>query len=446
MSVAVWQYTVERLRSKLPEDQFGLLISPLQARVEGQVVTLLAPNPIIKKRLETTYAETIRDIFREYPEATTYELCIEVGSLNQPQVSAVKTVKTPKTGDAKLNLFNPNFTFERFVVSKQNQIAASACRQIAEHITEHGHCHFDYNPLFLYAYVGLGKSHLLQSIAQYIIKMKPQLKVVYVQAESFVSDMISSLQKNKMEAFKARYRQADILLIDDFQFFADKTRSQEEVFHTLNQLLDDQKQLVLSSDCYPKELKGFEARLQSRCSWGLIAGIDPPDLETRVAILLNKAELLGASMPHDVAFFIAECAQSNIRELEGALKRVVAYAKFVGDVIDIRLAKEALKDLLSVNARRITVENIIKLCAKHFSVRPAELISKSRSRALVYKRHIAMALAKECTHASLPKIGEAFGGRDHSTVIHACQNLDKIFTNDPAYKESYLELKRLISS
>ncbi len=348
------------------------------------------------------------DVVNETPIADTAQ---------QETAAIVKAAKLFNEGQS--NKPNPTFTFQNFVEGKSNQLARAAAIQISEHPGT------AYNPLFIYGGVGLGKTHLMQAVGNQILKKKPDGRVLYLHSERFVADMVKALQRNAMNDFKRYYRSADALLIDDIQFFAGKDRSQEEFFHTFNSLLDAQQQIVMTCDRYPKEIDGLEERLKSRFGWGLTVAIEPPELETRVAILMSKAEASQINLPHEVAFFIAKRIQSNVRELEGALKRVIANAHFTGQAITVDFTREALKDLLAVQAKLVSIGNIQKTVADYYKIKLADLLSKRRNRFLARARQLAMALAKELTQHSLPEIGESFGGRDHTTVLHACRKINK---------------------
>jgi chromosomal replication initiator protein len=339
--------------------------------------------------------------------------------------------------DANLNR---DLTFENFVEGKSNQLARAAAFQVAGNTGE------TYNPLFIQGGVGLGKTHLLHAIGNQIIERDPNARVVYLHSERFVQDMVKALQHNAINDFKRYYRSVDALLIDDIQFFAGKERSQEEFFHTFNALLEGQQQIILTCDRYPKEVNGLEERLKSRFGWGLTVAIEPAELETRVAILMSKAQQLGIELPQEVAFFVAKRIRSNIRELEGALRRVIANSKFTGQNITLDFTKEALRDLLALQDRLVTIENIQKTVAEYYKIRVNELLSKKRNRSLARPRQLAMALAKELTNHSLPEIGDAFGGRDHTTVLHACRKIASLKISDVRIKEDYSNLLRTLSS
>ena len=334
----------------------------------------------------------------------------------------------------------PGFVFSSFVEGKSNQLARAASVQVA------GNPGGAYNPLFIYGGVGLGKTHLMHAIGNTILENEPRANVVYLHSERFVADMVTALQHNAINDFKRFYRSVDALLIDDIQFFARKERSQEEFFHTFNTLLEDQQQVVLTCDRYPKEVDGLEERLKSRFGWGLTVAIEPPELETRAAILMNKADISGTGLASDVAFFIAQRIRSNVRELEGALRRVVASSHFTGRPISVELAKEALRDLLALQDKLVTIENIQKAVAQYYKIRVADLVSKRRTRSVARPRQVAMALAKELTNHSLPEIGDAFGGRDHTTVLHACRKVAELREENISLDEEYALLLRSLST
>jgi chromosomal replication initiator protein len=335
---------------------------------------------------------------------------------------------------------NPDFTFDNFVEGKSNQLAKAAARQVADNPGK------AYNPLFLYGGVGLGKTHLMHAVANMMKSRNPQARVAYVHSERFVGDMVRALQHNTINEFKQAYRTLDALLIDDIQFFAGKERSQEEFFHTFNALLEGQQQVILTCDRYPKEVSGLEERLKSRFGWGLTVAIEPPELETCVAILMTKAQQFQVHLPEEVAFFIAKRIRSNVRELEGALRRVAANAQFTGREISLEFAKEALRDLLALQEKLVTVENIQKTVAEYYKIRVADLLSKRRSRSIARPRQVAMALAKELTNHSLPEIGDAFGGRDHTTVLHACKRIKELRDTERRMGEDYSNLLRTLTN
>jgi chromosomal replication initiator protein len=365
---------------------------------------------------------------------------LEVGSRAPAAGEARTHPLPPAAGTPQIGArLNPDFTFESFIEGKSNHFAKAAALQVAENPGR------AYNPLFIYGGVGLGKTHLMHAIGHLIRERNPQARVAYVHSERFVSEMVRSLQHNTIDAFKNAYRTLHALLIDDIQFFAGKERSQEEFFHTFNTLFEGQHQIILTCDRYPKEVDGLEERLKSRFGWGLTVAIEPPELETCVAILIGKAQAAGVTLPEEVAFFIAKRIRSNVRELEGALRRVIANARFAGVPITLEFTKEALKDLLTLQARLVTVENIQKTVADYFKVRVADLLSKRRSRSVARPRQVAMALAKELTSHSLPEIGDAFGGRDHTTVLHACKRIRELRDSDQRMQEDYMNLLRTLA-
>lgn len=340
------------------------------------------------------------------------------------------------------SLLNPAFDFDSFVIGKSNQLAFSAARQVAENPGSTG----QYNPLFIYGEVGLGKTHLMQAVGNEIVRRNPKARVLYLRSERFVADMVKALQLNAMSEFKRYYRSMDALLIDDIQFFAGKDRTQEEFFHTFNALLDEHQQIIVTSDRYPKEISGLQDRLRSRFEWGLTVAVEPPELETRVAILMKKAAQQQMLLPDDAAFFIAQRVRSHVRELEGALTRVVAHARFVGKPIDIGLVKEALRDLLEIQDKQVSVDNIQRTVAEFYKLKLSELLSKSRTRSIARPRQLAMALSKELTAHSYPEIGDCFGGRDHTTVLHACKRINELKQSDRDLREDYDTLMRSLTS
>jgi len=362
-----------------------------------------------------------------------------------PQVQPVSRISAPQiiTSAAEHSLksnLNSAFTFDSFVEGKSNQLALAAAQQVAENPGG------SYNPLFIYGGVGLGKTHLMHAVGNALRQRKPDAKIVYLHSERFVADMVKALQLKAIDEFKQFYRSVDALLIDDIQFFSGKDRSQEEFFHTYNALLERGQQMILTSDRYPKEIDGVEERLKSRFGWGLTVAVEPPELETRVAILINKAEQVGMELSRDAAFFIAQRIRSNVRELEGALKRVMAHAQFSGRVIDIDLIRESLKDLLALQDKLVTIDNIQRVVADYYKLKMSDLLSKRRSRSVARPRQIAMSLAKELTNYSLPEIGESFGGRDHTTVLHACRKVKELEGSDREVERDLKHLYRTLSS
>ncbi len=461
MQVSLWQQCLERLRIEIPQQQFSQWISPLQVEEthEGQIV-LFAPNQYVLDGVQHQYLSTIETVLRNLGEGQFTEISLVVGtkrsngSFANP-ISPVAVLERKGSSSHALGIdeggkndlyqsnLNPTFTFESFVEGKSNQLARAAAMQVAENPGE------AYNPLFLYGGVGLGKTHLMQAVGNFIISNKSKkggAKVIYLHSERFVADMVKALQANAINEFKRRYRSVDALLIDDIQFFSGKERSQEEFFHTFNALLEGQQQIILTSDRYPKELSGIEERLKSRFGAGLTVAVQPPELETRVAILMNKAEQSNIELQPEIAFFIAKRIRANVRELEGALKRVIANAHFTGSSITLDFVQEALKDLLALQEKLVSIDNIIKTVCEYYKIKVSELLSKRRSRSVARPRQIAMALCKELTNHSLPEIGDAFGGRDHTTVLHACRLIKQLVASGTDIAEDFSNLVRTLST
>ncbi|WP_342220080.1 chromosomal replication initiator protein DnaA [Rickettsiella endosymbiont of Miltochrista miniata] len=429
LATFVWQKCLDRLQDHISLQDFNTWIRPLQAEQKEDQLVLWAPNQFVLHCVNERFLVHINQILTQLDEAPP-EVILRVGSRNNQasQTSPILRNTQDLKGKSKVikvsaTHINSNFTFINFVEGKSNQLARAASVQVAENPGG------AYNPLLLYGGVGLGKTHLMHAIGNAILLKNPHAKVLYLHSERFVADMIRALQTNTINDFKTYYRSLDALLIDDIQFFAGKDRSQEEFFHTFNTLLESQQQIVLTCDRYPKEMSGVEERLKSRLGWGLTVAIEPPDLETRVAILISKAELTKISLPQEVAFFIAKRIHSNVRELEGVLKRVVAYAQFTGLQITLELVREALKDVLALQDKLVTVDNIIKTVAEYYKIKVSDLLSKRRTSSLARARQIAMALAKELTNHSLPELGRAFGGRDHTTVLHAFRKIQELKKN-----------------
>ena len=433
----LWNRCVRDLQAELPEQQFNTWIRPLQAVEDGARLRLLAPNRFVVEWLQRHYVERIVELVGVAGSGT--EVVIEVGSrATAPVIEASRPRSGPLPQPVASHL-NPEFSFANFVEGKSNQLAKAAAIQASENPG------LSYNPLFIYGGVGLGKTHLMQSIGNAMLARRPDARVSYVHSERFVSDMVKGLQHNRISEFKRTYRSLDALLIDDIQFFGGKERSQEELFHTFNALLDSKRQIVLTSDRYPKEVNGLEERLKSRFGWGLTVAIEPPELETSVAILMSKAAAEGVALPEEVAFFIAKRIRSNVRELEGALRRVIANSQFTGRPIGLDFAKEALRDLLAMQDRLVSIENIQKTVADYFKIRVADLLSKRRSRSIARPRQLAMALAKELTNHSLPEIGDAFGGRDHTTVLHGCRRIAELRETEKRLDDDYHNLLRTLT-
>lgn len=453
----LWQHCLVRLEEELTPQQFNTWIRPLQVMEDSTQLRLLAPNRFVLDWINTRLLDRIEAILQESSDdSTRHDVIIEIGG------TSPKLTQTGRSGRAAGSAgpmpvqnnngrqrnnkvshssgLNINATFENFIEGKSNQLARAASYQIGENPGG------AYNPLFIYGGVGLGKTHLMHAVGNLIVEKNPAAKVVYLHSERFVQDMVKALQHNAIDDFKRYYRSVNALLIDDIQFFAGKERSQEEFFHTFNALLEGQQQIILTCDRFPKEVSGLEERLKSRFGWGLTVAIEPPELETRVAILMTKAAQMEVDLPQEVAFFIAKRIRSNIRELEGALRRVTANAKFTGQPITPEFAKLALKDLIALHDKLITIENIQKTVAEYFKIRVAELLSKKRTRSIARPRQIAMAISKELTNHSLPEIGDAFGGRDHTTVLHACRKIADLKMSEPRIMEDYSNIMRTLSS
>ena len=429
---------MRNLQAELPEQQFNTWIRPLQAVEDGTVLKLLAPNRFVVDCLNEHYLGRIEELVDT--AGGNAQVVLEVGSRQgAPPASAPLRPARPSTVEPVISRLNPDFIFDNFVEGKSNQLARAAACQVAENPGS------SYNPLFIYGGVGLGKTHLMQAVGNGMLQKDAAARVSYVHSERFVGDMVRGLQHNTIAEFKRTYRTLDALLIDDIQFFAGKERSQEEFFHTFNALLEGQKQIILTCDRYPKEVNGLEERLKSRFGWGLTVAIEPPELETSVAILMSKATSEGADLPEEVAFFIAKRIRSNVRELEGALRRVIANSIFTGRPISLDFAKEALRDLLALQDRLVSIENIQKTVADYFKIRVGDLLSKRRTRSVARPRQIAMALAKELTNHSLPEIGDAFGGRDHTTVLHGCRRVAALRETEKRVDEDYLNLLRTLT-
>ncbi|MEI8055648.1 MAG: chromosomal replication initiator protein DnaA [bacterium] len=440
MELKFWQQCLERLQDDLPTKQFDTWIRPLQVEVTEDALVLLAPNNFVLDYIQDNFLVKITALLQDIGYINP-KVHLAVGSLRHAEaLTKQKKIPTKLSKNPTLNYLNKNFTFENFVEGKANQLARAAALQVAKNSGK------AYNPLFIYGGVGLGKTHLMHAIGNTILAQNPNANVLYLHSERFVADMVKALQRNSINDFKRFYRSLDALLIDDIQFFAGKERSQEEFFHTFNALLDAEQQVILTCDRYPKEISGLEERLKSRFGWGLTIAIEPPELEMRVAILKSKAELSQIDLPDDVAFFIAKHIQSNVRELEGALKRVIANSHFTGQSITLDFAREALKDLLALQAKLVTIDNIQKMVAEYFKIKIADLLSKRRNRSLARPRQIAMTLAKDLTNHSLPEIADAFGGRDHTTVMHACRTIRTLVTSNANLAEDYRNLMRILST
>ena len=446
MQGSLWNRCLRELEAELPEQQFNMWIRPLQAVEQQDRLQLLAPNRFVVDWINSNVLGRIAELTRTFDPQRPTTVSLEIGSRPTAISGAAVTSAPPTSSMAAKELsaslgsrLNPEFTFANFVEGKSNQLARAAAHQVSENPGR------AYNPLFIYGGVGLGKTHLMHAVGNMIRSRNERARIAYVHSERFVGDMVKALQHNTISEFKTAYRTLDALLIDDIQFFAGKDRSQEEFFHTFNALFEGQQQIILSCDRYPKEVEGLEERLKSRFGWGLTVAIEPPELETCVAILMSKAVQTHVELPEEVAFFIAKRIRSNVRELEGALRRVVANSQFTGRPITLEFAKEALRDLLALQDRMVTIENIQKTVAEYYKIRVAELLSKRRSRSIARPRQMAMALAKELTSHSLPEIGDAFGGRDHTTVLHACRVIKGLRETHTRSNEDYSNLLRTLA-
>ncbi|MBK8510522.1 MAG: chromosomal replication initiator protein DnaA [Candidatus Competibacter sp.] len=447
MEHALWKSCLECLERELSEQQLSTWIRPLHARQEGDSLRLLAPNRFVLDWVKKHHLAQIQAVLERLNPEQPAPVLLEIGSGPLPDEptadSEEESQETPVPDAAtaingaellKSGILNPDFTFATFVEGNSNQIARAACLQVTQNPGK------AYNPLFIYGGTGLGKTHLIHAVGNMLRERDPEARIVFQNCEHFVADMVRSLQHNAINEFKRRYRSLDALLIDDVQFLAGKERSQEEFFYTFNSLLESRQQVILTCDRYPKEVAGLEDRLKSRFGSGLTVAIEPPELETRVAILKSKAEQAQLGLPDEVAFFIAQRIRSNVRELEGALRRVYANAQFTGKAITLGFAKEALSDLLTLQDKLVTIENIQKTVADYYKIPVSDLLSNSRLRTLSRPRQMAMALTKELTALSLPDIGEAFGGRDHTTVLHACRKIRELQHRDLEIRDDYTNL------
>lgn len=448
--MAVWEECVSLLKTDLTSAEYNTWILPLQATEEADRILLFAPNRFVKDWVREHYEQRIADLCAHLSDGAIGTIIFEIGSLPKcssgnatkgrskaEQLAAIQRDFDARQADSNLNV---EFTFDTFVEGKSNQIARAASIQIGKNPG------IAYNPLFVYGGVGLGKTHLMHAVGNMILATNRNARVVYLHSERFVADMVKALQHNRIDDFKKKYRSLNALLIDDVQFFAGKERSQEEFFHTFNALFESKQQIVLSSDRFPKEVTGLEERLRSRFGWGLTVQIEPPDLETRVAILQSKAYHHGINLPEDVGFFVGRRIRSNIRELEGALKRLAANSQFTGKPINLEFARDALRDMLAAQDKQVTIENIQKTVAEYYKIRTSDLLSSKRNRSIARPRQLAMALSKELTKHSLPEIGRAFGGRDHTTVLHASRKIKSLRDTEIGIEEDYNNLLRTLTS
>ena len=448
MTSTIWQQCLAQLEVELGQQQFETYIRPLQASFDSGQLTLRAPNVYVEEHVRQSYLERIAEFLDSVEDAAPIELSVgelpdldpaarEISNASEKSAKAAKRITTRH--DRESHNLNRDFTFETFVEGKSNELARAAATQVA------GNAGRTYNPLLLYGGVGLGKTHLMQAVGNELLRQNPNAKVLYLHSQRFVQDMVKALQTGTMQDFMKFYRSVDALLIDDIQFFAKKLRSQEEFFHVFNALLERGHQMVLTSDKYPREIDGLEERLKSRFVYGLTVEVEAPDLETRVAILMKKAEAEQIELDQGVAFFIAERIRSNVRELEGALRRVIANARFTGSRISVDQVKRALRDLFAIQDRQISIDNIQRTVAEYFNIKMADMLSKRRNRSIARPRQIAMALAKELTNHSLPEVGDAFGGRDHTTVLHACRKIEELRATTADVAEDYKNLTRLLA-
>ena len=444
---SIWQNCLSRLETELTAQQYNTWIKPLQLVGTTDDGVVYAPNKYILDTVERQFLVRIKAVLLESGMQT---VALKIGSQrgenrSDPRSSAPKTARQNSFSEREafypLLELNKSFTFDSFVGGRSNEMARAAAIQVSENVGGSS-----YNPLLLYGGVGLGKTHLMHAVGNAIADRHPELKVAYMYSQRFMEDMVRAIEHGAMSEFTQYYRSVDVLLMDDIQFLAKGSKSQEEFFHVFNRLQEDGRQIVLTCDRYPKEIQGLEERLESRFVWGMTAAVEPPELETRVAILLKKAEREAVFIPSDAAFFIAERVRSNVRELEGALRRVIANARFAGRPISIDQVKSALRDLIAIQARQVGIDNIQKTVADYYKLRMSDLLSKKRNRSLARPRQVAMALSKELTNHSLPEIGDAFGGRDHTTVLHACRKVEELREMNPEIKDDYRNLRRILTS
>jgi chromosomal replication initiator protein len=439
-----WRFCLARFEKELPPQQYKTWIKPLRFQAEGNRLTLVAPNRFVLQWIRDKFLPLIEQLAREHFKHEI-EVLVALAERELPVSPPPRAAQGAKEQEVKpssreISRLNPTFTFETFVTGKANELARAAAVQVAERLGS------AYNPLFIYGGVGLGKTHLIQAIGNRLRGQAPETKIRYIHAEQYVSDVVRAYQHKAFDDFKRYYHSLDLLLIDDIQFFSGKNRTQEEFFYAFNALIEAHKQVVITCDTYPKEIAGMENRLISRFGWGLTVSVEPPELEMRVAILLKKAEAEGIKLDEAVAFFLAKHIQSNVRELEGGLKRVVAYARFAGRDFSVELCREALRDLLAIQHRQVSIENIQRTVADYYKIKVSEMYSKKRSRNVARPRQVAMALAKELTQLSLPDIGDAFGGRDHTTVLHACRKIALLKSSSSELTRDFNSLLNVLRS
>ncbi len=439
-----WRFCLAHFEKELPPQQFRTWIKPLRFRADGNALTLVAPNRFVQQWIRDKFLLRIEQLARDQLKRPIEVRLVladkEHPAPHPPQLAQAMNNSGAKPSSREVSRLNPAFSFETFVTGKANELARAAAIQVAERPGT------AYNPLFIYGGVGLGKTHLIQAIGNHLRTRMPETKIRYIHAEQYVSDVVRAYQHKAFDDFKRYYHSLDLLLIDDIQFFSGKSRTQEEFFYAFNALIEAHKQVVISCDTYPKEIAGIENRLISRFGWGLTVAVEPPELEMRVAILLKKAEADGVKLDEAVAFFLAKNIQSNVRELEGGLKRVLAFARFTGQVLSVEVCRDALRDLLAIQQRQVSIENIQKTVADYYKIKVSEMYSKKRSRNVARPRQVAMALAKELTQLSLPDIGEAFGGRDHTTVLHACRKITLLKSTNSELTRDFDSLLKVLRS
>lgn len=441
---SLWSDCLSHLQTKVSPADYSTWLRPLQANFTNGELVLYAQNQFVANWVKDKFIVEIVGLARFLGKNDNLNVVIRVGTKPSDDPIPQPTITEKTSSEPAVHLRSgllANLTFDNFVQGKSNQLAKAVALQVAANPGE-SHC----NPFSLYGGTGLGKTHLLHAIGNEILSHNPNARVMYIHSERFVQDMVKAIQSNTIEKFKKFYRSLDVLMIDDIQFFAKKEVTQEEFFHTFNSLFERSKQIIVTSDVFPKNIEKFEERIRSRLSWGVNAAIEPPELETRVAILMKKAEERGVNLDEEVAFFLAQKLRTNVRELEGALNRAIAWSNFTQRAITVDAVREALKDLIASYDHLITIENIQKTIAEYYNIKMADLKSKSRTRSIARPRQMAMALSKELTNHSLPEIGREFGGRDHTTVMHACKTISELRDSDNNIQEDYTNLTRKLSS